>query len=82
MDLGLSLLNCLGHNSECMDVCGCLCAISNPEAASQGDWLRHFQPWSVGLFSSCLRSLDSKGHYAELLLLLIVNASTVLVGES
>lgn len=26
VDLGLSLLSCLGHNSECVDVCGCLCA--------------------------------------------------------
>lgn len=27
VDLGLSLLNRLGHNSECMDMCGCLFAI-------------------------------------------------------
>lgn len=54
VDLGLSLLSCLGHNSECVDVCGCLCAISKPRAPLQGDSLRHFQAQSVKHLSSCL----------------------------
>lgn len=62
VDLGLSLLNRLGHTSECMDKCGCLFAISSPQAPLQGDSLRHFWTRSVKHFASCLRGLDSKGH--------------------
>lgn len=56
LDLGLSLLNCLGHNSECVDMCGCFCVISSLQAPLQGNSLRHFQACGVKMFlMSCLK---------------------------
>lgn len=47
MDLGLSILSCLGCNTEFSDMCGCLCVISYSQAALHGDPLRHYQAWSI-----------------------------------
>lgn len=48
MDLGLSIPNCLGHSSECLDMCGRLCVNSNSRALLHEDLLRHSRPRALG----------------------------------
>lgn len=49
VDLGLSIPNCLGHNSECLDMCGCLCVNSNSRAPLHEDLLQRSKPRALDI---------------------------------
>lgn len=60
--LGLSILSCLGCNSECLDMCGRPCVNSDSQAALREDLLR--RSWSLEHWTFLILSLsaDRKGH--------------------
>lgn len=49
MALGLSILSCLGRNSECLDMCGCPCVNSDSQAPLHEDLLRRSKPGALDI---------------------------------